>query len=83
LYTLFCFGFNDILCHLFPIVLSNIELLVNNLQLVIMPLLTPALGEARLLAVGLFFTCVHVSTLYSIQFQLSPKCYFNQNNVLN
>ncbi|KAH8515072.1 hypothetical protein H0E87_003795 [Populus deltoides] len=34
-------------------------------QLVIMPLLTPALGEARLLAVGLFFTCVHVF-LYSI-----------------
>ncbi|KAJ6405974.1 hypothetical protein OIU84_013858 [Salix udensis] len=34
-------------------------------QLVIMPILTPALGETRLLAVGLFFTCVHVF-LYSI-----------------
>ncbi|KAJ6920962.1 hypothetical protein NC651_014514 [Populus alba x Populus x berolinensis] len=34
-------------------------------QLVLMPILAPALGEARLLAVGLFFTCVHVF-LYSI-----------------
>ncbi|XP_034919528.1 uncharacterized protein [Populus alba] len=34
-------------------------------QLVIMPILTPAIGEARLLAVGLFFNCVHVF-LYSI-----------------
>ncbi|KAG6776626.1 hypothetical protein POTOM_020147 [Populus tomentosa] len=39
--------------------------LLNNLQLVLMPILAPALGEARLLAVGLFFTCVHVF-LYSI-----------------
>ncbi|KAJ6306274.1 hypothetical protein OIU78_021565 [Salix suchowensis] len=34
-------------------------------QVVLMPILAPALGEARLLAVGLFFTCVHVF-LYSI-----------------
>ncbi|KAF9683191.1 hypothetical protein SADUNF_Sadunf05G0186800 [Salix dunnii] len=34
-------------------------------QLVLMPILAPALGEARLLAVGLLFTCVHVF-LYSI-----------------
>jgi hypothetical protein len=40
--------------------------LLNNLQLVLMPILAPALGEARLLAVGLFFTCVHVSTFHSI-----------------
>ncbi|XP_015574799.1 tetracycline resistance protein, class H isoform X2 [Ricinus communis] len=34
-------------------------------QLLLMPLLAPALGEARLLSVGLFFTCIHMF-LYSI-----------------
>ncbi|KAI4336731.1 hypothetical protein L6164_015222 [Bauhinia variegata] len=34
-------------------------------QLLLMPVLAPALGEARLLSVGLFFNCVHVFA-YSI-----------------
>ncbi|XP_021675218.2 uncharacterized protein LOC110661031 isoform X2 [Hevea brasiliensis] len=34
-------------------------------QLLLMPILAPALGEARLLSIGLFFTCAH-TFLYSI-----------------
>ena len=32
-------------------------------QLLLMPMLVPALGEEKLLSIGLFFSCAHVSFL--------------------
>ncbi|GAV88687.1 MFS_1 domain-containing protein, partial [Cephalotus follicularis] len=33
-------------------------------QLLVMPFLAPAIGEERLLSIGLFFSCAHVRSLY-------------------
>ncbi|XP_061361250.1 uncharacterized protein LOC133305129 [Gastrolobium bilobum] len=44
-------------------VISNIAATVS--QLLLMPILAPTLGEARLLSIGLFFNCIHMF-LYSI-----------------
>ncbi|KAI9200266.1 hypothetical protein LWI28_005098 [Acer negundo] len=46
-------------------------------QLVMMPILVPALGESRLLSIGLFFNCVHVpyaAAVFSILFVFSQPC---------
>ncbi|KAK2660800.1 hypothetical protein Ddye_007333 [Dipteronia dyeriana] len=57
-------------------------------QLVMMPILVPALGESRLLSIGLFFNCVHMflysvawsswvpyaSAMFSILFVFSQPC---------
>jgi hypothetical protein len=39
-------------------------------QLLLMPMLVPALGEEKLLSIGLFFSCVHVSTLSLCSYSL-------------
>lgn len=57
-------------------------------QLILMPILAPTLGEARLLSIGLFFHCLHmfvysiawsswvpyVAAIFSILFVLSQPC---------
>ncbi|KAH7567078.1 hypothetical protein JRO89_XS07G0013900 [Xanthoceras sorbifolium] len=46
-------------------------------QLVMMPILVPVLGEARLLSIGLFFNCVHVpyaAAVFSVLFVFSQPC---------
>ena len=40
------------------------------MQLLLMPMLVPALGEEKLLSIGLFFSCVHVSTLSLCSYSL-------------
>ncbi|XP_057987590.1 uncharacterized protein LOC110661031 isoform X6 [Hevea brasiliensis] len=42
-------------------------------QLLLMPILAPALGEARLLSIGLFFTCAHMRTIVSKQVGTSEQ----------
>jgi len=41
-----------------------IGIVKQTLQLLIMPLLVPAVGEERLLSLGLLFSCAHVRTLF-------------------